>query len=161
MTQPSYSTRLILFPVFPSTSHSRVPRIFSCLADGASSSCLVLSYIFTPPSSLPLFLSSHSDPFRLHLPHRWMTHLVQTPLFSCVADFTHRGLILLPLVYSVSSPPIRSWVFLKTGCPFSPLPPSPAAHTPIFASNSCLDHNHTPRNVCLHLPTRRISSQYT
>jgi len=68
----------------------------------------VLSYIFTPPSSLPLFLSSHSDPFRLHLPHRWMTHLVQTPLFSCVADFTHRGLIFLPLVYSVSPPPPRS-----------------------------------------------------
>lgn len=140
------------FPRLPLHISLSCPRIFSCLADGASSSCLVLSYIFTPPSSLPLFPSSHSDLFRLHLPHRWMTHLVQTPLFPCLADFAHRDLI----------PPIRSWVFLKTGCPFSSPhpPPSPAAHSPIFASNSCLDHNHTPRNVCLHLSTRRIS-QYT
>ena len=80
------------FPRLPLHISLSCPRIFSCLADGASSSCLVLSYIFTPPSSLPLFPSSHSDLFRLHLPHRWMTHLVQTPPFPCLADFAHRDL---------------------------------------------------------------------
>jgi hypothetical protein len=74
-------------------------------------------------SLLPLFLSSHSGLFRLHLPHRWMTHIVQTPLFSCLSDFTHRHSTLsIPCL-----PPIKSWVSLKTGGPSSP--PLPPLHT--------------------------------
>jgi len=60
-TSPTYSTRVVLFTFLLSTS--LVTPYFSCLAGGASSSGLVLSYI----STLPF-------PFRLFAPQ-----LVQTP----------------------------------------------------------------------------------
>ena len=75
---PSSTTRLVLSPSSPHPSLS-CPRILSCLASGASSPCLVLSYIFPPlsPSVFPLFrsVSLASSAFC------WMTHIVQILLF--------------------------------------------------------------------------------
>jgi len=48
----------------------------------------------------------------LHLPHRWMTRLLQTFLF--VSNFTHRHFTSLPLVYSIL-PPYLPRVLSKPG----------------------------------------------
>ena len=99
--------RLIISP-FSLHHYPSCLRISSCLASGASSPCLVLSYIFPPLRSL--FLSSHpSDLFRLHLPDCWMTHIVQMPLFPSPPDLPQQHFTLLPL-----SIPYRLLTFLRS-----------------------------------------------
>jgi hypothetical protein len=102
-------------------------------------------------SFLPLFLSSHSGLFRLHLPHRWMTHIVQS-LFSPVSPTSPIGILLcLFLAFPRSSLGFRSRPAVH------PLPPFPRC----TLSDIRFELFFRPsRNVCLHLPTRRIS-RYT
>jgi hypothetical protein len=52
--------------------------------------------IFFSSPPLPLSLFSHStDLSRLHLPHLWMKHIVQTPPFLPLPGFAHQHFTLL------------------------------------------------------------------
>jgi len=117
-----------------STPHLSCPRIFSCLAGGASSS----PFPFIRPS----------DPTRLHLPHWRMARSVQTPLFFSPSPILLAGISSPRCLFNIVSLPFSDRVLgfsQDWGCisafPFSDRSP---------------DHNHTSRNV-LRRPTRRIS----
>lgn len=109
MLSVTHFSRLQLVSHFSQFSR---PRIFSCLASGASSSRLVLSYIPLPSNSPP-------DPLRLHL-----TYDAFCTNASSLFDLTYRHLRLLPYpVSSSSSDP--------GGLPSSP--PSRVLRTPILS----------------------------
>jgi hypothetical protein len=146
----THLSRPQLDPYFPPPLHIPLscPRIFLCLASGASSPCLVLSFLPSPPSlpvfSLPRSVSSASSA-SLDEAHCTNASLPSSPRFR--PSTFHPP----PLFYSTSPclSPTRSWVLLKPGG----APPCHVTNSPIFNSTTSLSTVTTPLEMSTPPPT--------
>jgi hypothetical protein len=109
-----------------------------------------------PPS--PFLSSRSSDPFPVHLPQRWATYLLQTPLFLSLFDFTHRHFTLLSIT---SLPSSRSGLGFCLSPTVNPHSSCPYHNLSDHRLELFLDRDRTSRSVCPPSPAYSHVKVYT